>query len=135
LLQDGYSVLVNRADGLSYQADYLVAERRYSEATQLRNQAKEIYKQAIQLQPNNPLAYDRIGLIYSSLGQRKEAVEMFSRAIELDHNYSSAYFHLGLEYREQGNNQEAVIAFKQAIRLNPIISLAYFCLGLTYRKL
>ncbi len=50
---------------------------------------------AIELDPNDPEAYDDRGRSYRDLGQDQRAIEDYDKAIELDPNVAAAYYNRG----------------------------------------
>ena len=74
-------------------------------------------KEAIQRNPNDGLAYRKLGIAYAGMGQNKEAVAVFKMAIKISPELLDAqgYHHLGHAYLALGKNSEALAAFKQAM--------------------
>ena len=76
----------NAADEQFTAAVKLMEERKFAEAI-------KAFTEAIDLNPENPAAYDGRGLALVKLGKRVEAAQDFDKAIEVDPNYFFAYRH------------------------------------------
>ena len=74
-------------------------------------------KEAIQRNPNDGMAYRKLGIAYSGLGQHKEAIAVFKMAIRISPEMLAAegYHHLGHSYLALGKDSDALTAFKQAM--------------------
>jgi YD repeat-containing protein len=87
-----------------------LGSRRYGEAVQA-------LKESIQLDPNDAIAYAKLGLAYSGLGQYKEAIPVFKMAVHIRPEAIDAevYYQLGQAYRSLGKHSDALSAFKQGM--------------------
>jgi tetratricopeptide (TPR) repeat protein len=101
-------------------------------------EALSAFKEAIRIQPDNPLAHSLLGTALCQLGNFKEAIPAYKEAIRLKPDFAVAYFDLGAAYQKLGRLQEAIEAYKVAIRLNPDspdLNDVYQNLGAAYHKL
>ena len=87
--------------------------------------AIEHYTKAIDLNRQNPAAFNNRGNAYADLGDYKSAIEDYQRTIELDPNHAVGYSNLGLAHYDQGNYQQAVRDYDKAIELDPNHDSAY----------
>jgi tetratricopeptide (TPR) repeat protein len=92
-------------------------------------EAKPLLEQALQLDPKLPLAYQNLGLMQLSSGQREEALASFSRAVELDPknaltHYLRAYLSFGQRNVAAGDAQ-IEDDLRQAIALDPDFAPSY----------
>ena len=62
------------------------------------------YDRAIQLNPNNAIAYYNRGLAKYALGKNQEAIADYDLAIKLDSNHAIAYVNRGLAKCALGKN-------------------------------
>ena len=112
-----------------FQLGYVANENReYQEAI-------EHYTEAIQLDPNNALAYNNRGNAYLSLGQYQRAIQDYDKAIQIDPNYAHAYNMRGGVYYRLGENQRAIQDYDKAIQIDPYYAIAYNNRGYTYEAL
>jgi tetratricopeptide (TPR) repeat protein len=115
-------------------------------------EAVEALRQVVQRNPEDAVAYAKLGLAYSALHQYKEAVAVFKMAIHVKGEVVDAesYFRLGEAYTALGKYSDALGAFKQAmyiIRAHaiepdptkyqgfPAPAEAHYGLGLAYNNL
>jgi tetratricopeptide (TPR) repeat protein len=94
-----------------------------------------LFSHAIEVTPNNHVAYNNLGLAYNDLGRYTEAIEEFSQAIKIKPYFGRAYFNLGFSYGSLGRLPEAIEAFKRAIEIRPNYAEAYNNIGNAYGKL
>jgi tetratricopeptide (TPR) repeat protein len=76
-------------------------------------------KVTTQLNPNNPLLFFQLGLLYYNNKEFDKAIEAFESAIKLDKNYANAQYFLGLSYARIGKNSLAVPYFEALSETNP----------------
>jgi tetratricopeptide (TPR) repeat protein len=107
-------------------------------------------RDAVHKDPENALAYLKLGEAYSSLRQYKEAVAVYRMAIEIRPDLVSAlaYYQLGLAYIGIDKPSDAVASFKQALYITraeaensdgktitvPSAEQLYYSLGLVYHR-
>ena len=92
------------------------------------------FKRVLDINPNNPFAWDTIGGLYKSAGQYSDAVMAYRKATELDPTKAFYFHHLGLVYAAEGRYEDAIAAFQKVIEIDPNYSLAHATLGGYYRK-
>jgi Tfp pilus assembly protein PilF len=93
-------------------------------------------KEAVQLDPVNPVFRNTLGVVLLDLAKPAEAEAEFRKAIELDPAYAEAHHNLGLSFAEQGRWEQAIAAYRKALSL-PIYStpeVAYYNLGRAYTQ-
>ena len=75
-------------------------------------------RRAIQLQPANAIAFDRLGVALEGRGLLTADTEQaYRRAVELDPQFAVAYVHLGRLLRKMGRPSEAEPYYRRAIEL------------------
>ena len=82
-------------------------------------QAESLYRQILQLEPDNAEALHGLGVLARETGHHGAAVELISEAIRKNPSLASYHTNLGLAYYAQGKMEEAVGAMKKALELNP----------------
>ena len=81
--------------------------------------AIEDLDRAIELDPDNALAYDRRGLAYSRLGDHGRAIQDFDRAVKLDPSVAVYYYNRGNALTSMGFADEALGDLDVAFELDP----------------
>jgi len=94
-----------------------------------------LFTHAVEVTPNNWLAYNNLGAEYDDLGRYQDAIESFKQAIRIKPDYAEAHNNLGFAYGKLGRWQDAVEAHKRAIRINPDLAKAHCNLGNAYGNL
>ena len=71
----------------------------------------------MELDPENVLAHNNLGLTRANLGDFEKSIPDLSRAIELDPTYAFAYRNRGKSYAKLNQLDKACIDFNTAIEL------------------
>ena len=74
----------------------------------MKRQTIQEINREIELNPDNPVAYNIRGNIKSSIGDYKGAAKDYGRAIELDPGYAEAYYRRGNAKNNMGDKQGAL---------------------------
>ena len=72
-------------------------------------------RQAVEIEPGNPLYRNAVGAVMLNIGRYAEAQTEFLKAVELDPTYADAYHNLGSAYAEQAKWEEAIEAYRKAL--------------------
>lgn len=89
------------------------------------SKAVELYTKAIELNPENSIAYiNRGGLMYK-LGNIERAMKDFDEAIRLDSNNAMAYYNRGIVKDDMGDEMGALRDYDKSIETNPSFATAY----------
>jgi tetratricopeptide (TPR) repeat protein len=81
--------------------------------------AEPVYKEIIQLEPNEPANYMAIAQLYEDAGRYEEAEAQLQRAKEVKPNDASVYTALAAFYNRQGDFDKTIDALTQAANLAP----------------
>lgn len=96
-------------------------------------QAEEIYKEILQVDPNQADALHLLGVASHQQGRNEQAVAYISQAIRNNSERAEFHSNLGEAYRALGRLVEAAAEFQIALRLNPDMPEAHNNLGEVYR--
>ena len=97
-------------------------------------EAKRVFEQALDDDPNDPRAWLDVGLVHEAKGDFASAEKAYRRATGLDRNFAEAFNNLGVLLREGGKLAEATTMLERAVALDPQLSAARFNLGLAYEE-
>jgi type IV pilus assembly protein PilF len=91
-------------------------------------------KEAVQLDPDNAVFRNALGVVLLDLRKPAEAETEFRKAVELDPGYAEAQHNLGLSFAEQGRWEQAIAAYRKALSLPiyPTPEVGYYNLGRAY---
>ena len=81
--------------------------------------AEPVYKEIIQLEPNEPANYMAIAQLYEDAGRYEEAEASLQKAKEVKQNDPSVYTALAAFYNRQGDFDKTIDALTQAANLAP----------------
>ena len=93
------------------------------------DKAIEAYSHAIELNPNNAIAYYNRGTAHHSKGELDRAIADYNKAIELNPEFAEAYNNRGNTCSDKGELDRAIADYNKAIELNPRLELAYYNRG------
>lgn len=96
------------------------------------DEALEISKQGLVIDPDAKDLYNLSGLIYSELGRHEEAIVAHQRYLALAPSEPNAHDSLGLSYQWAGRYVEAIEKYNQALALDPDFDIATVHLGNLY---
>jgi len=88
-------------------------------------------KEAVRLDPTNPVFRNTLGVVLLDLGKPTDAEAEFRKAVELDPSYAEAHHNLGLSFAEQGQWEQAIAEYRKALAL-PLYAtpeVGYYNLG------
>ena len=68
------------------------------------------------MDPDSPMPYFGLGLVYTSHGKYDKAVEAFRKVIVLRPDFVEAYYNLGRVLAQQGEYTEAIRAYERRSR-------------------
>jgi predicted negative regulator of RcsB-dependent stress response len=81
--------------------------------------AEDLYRRALALGPEDPLALNNLGTVLSRVGRLDEAVILVKAAISANPDYAEAYYNLGALLINKGRTAEAIAPLQTALRLKP----------------
>jgi Tfp pilus assembly protein PilF len=82
-------------------------------------EAIPVYRQAIEILPDQPEAYMNLGICLAESGQHEEAAATFHKALEIDPTYVKAYNNLAMLAMIRGDGTEAHRLLVQALEHEP----------------
>ena len=96
--------------------------------------AEQIYRQVLQVEPNQAHAIHLLGMIAHRLGKLDQAVACCRRAVELKPDYAEAHGSLGMAFKDLGKIDEAVACYRRCLELQPGYAEGYNNLGAAYKE-
>ncbi len=134
---DRYDVSEGIPVSLPYGFDYLETEQLSIQAFELRKQkhyfeAIEIYKQARNLEPENPRLLFDLSEVYTKINDLETAISLLDTAILIDNKYAGFYNNRGLLFYKLKQNDKAILDFQKAIELDSSQFTFYSNLALVY---
>lgn len=102
-------------------ADYLLAGQL--------DEAMRCLSESVRLDPTNPVAHYRLGLLHSDSGRPAAALAAYDTCLRLDSNYAKAHNNRGSVLQVLGRTDDAFLAFERALQLDPGLEPPYVNLG------
>ncbi|MCQ2957337.1 MAG: tetratricopeptide repeat protein [Candidatus Gastranaerophilales bacterium] len=91
------------------------------------------YSKALELDPNDSIAYNNLGLIYEEIENVEKSISCYLKSISIKNNYPADY-NLGVLYRKLNDLANSEKYLEKAIALQPLNQYACYALGMTYLK-
>jgi tetratricopeptide (TPR) repeat protein/DNA-binding winged helix-turn-helix (wHTH) protein len=88
------------------------------------DEAIQIFKQGLVVDPEARELYNGLGATYSDLGRHDEAIAMYQRYVSLAPEEPNAYDSLGLGYQWAGRYEAAIQQYHRALALKPNFELS-----------
>jgi tetratricopeptide (TPR) repeat protein len=99
------------------------------------DEAEELYKRAVRLDPSLAIAYTNLGNIRFRRGDVAGAEALYRRAIGVDPRQPEAHYNLGYVMLERGDARDAAAYFERAIEGDPRFADAHFNLAMAWERL
>ena len=87
-------------------------------------EAVEVSKRGLTIDPENKDIYNTLGGVYSGLGKHAEAIAARQRYVALAPSEANAYDSLGLAYQWSGDYAKAIENYNRALQLRPNFEIA-----------
>jgi|GEM_PF-1775667 tetratricopeptide (TPR) repeat protein len=88
-------------------------------------EAGNLLKEVLSVQPDNINALHFLGLFYYETGDYDLAAEYILQALQRNPSYADAYNNLGLVLQKKGNPDNAIACYQKALDLNPDFESAH----------
>ncbi len=92
-------------------------------------EAEKLYKQILEIDPNQHVAMHLLGVIAHQVGNNDIAVVLISRALEINPLFDEAHNNLGIVLHSLGKIDEAIASYHKSLATNPLYIKAYINLG------
>ena len=99
------------------------------------DKAENIYRQILEVSPNNADVLNLMGMIAQAKGLHEQACNWFYQAIKQTPSSAHFYFNLGLSLFNDNKPIEAIDAYHKAIELRPDLKETYNYLAEVYKSL
>jgi len=84
-----------------------------------RSTAAVSFEKAVQASPENPNAWNNLGLALRKIGRKEEAVRAYRRAITMKPDFALVHKNLGIVLEQMGRKSEAAQAYLKYAELSP----------------
>jgi tetratricopeptide (TPR) repeat protein len=98
------------------------------------DEAEELYKRAVHLDPSLAIAYTNLGNIRFRRGDEAAAEALYRRAIEVDLRQPEAHYNLGYVMLERGDARGSTAYFERALEGDPRFADAHFNLAMAWEQ-
>ena len=97
--------------------------------------AEEMYRRAVELDPELANALTNLGNVRFRRGFPVEAEALYRKALGIDSDQPEAYYNLGFLYYERGDAKAAVPCFARAVETDPAFADAHFNLAMALEEI
>ena len=97
-------------------------------------QAEHIYRQILQINPQNADALHLLGVLAHQVGRNDVAIDYMNQAITSTPSNPAYRSDIGVAYQALGKPDQAIASFQEAIQLKPDYAEAYHNLGVALRE-
>ncbi len=87
------------------------------------------FRKVIVLNPQNPLAFNNLGIALSKQGKYDQAISTYKRGLEISQNHLDVTYNIAIAYTKKGAYEEAVEWYEKALKLSPNDGSTYNCIG------
>jgi tetratricopeptide (TPR) repeat protein len=94
--------------------------------------ALKTYREALEQEPDNPLAHAGAGDALRLKGEYGDAVAAYSESLRLDPRSPQVFNNRGLAFHRKGDHDKALADFTAALRLDPRFTIAYVNRGVVH---
>ena len=98
-------------------------------------EAIEVLKGTLQMNPDAYPAYHLLGHVYGCLKDYKEEIECYRKALKLRSDYPHLHYSLGVAYWLIGREKKAMNCFSNAVPMAPEFTVPEFWLTFTFERL
>jgi len=83
------------------------------------NLAEQYCKEAIRIQPRNPVGYSNLGVVFDAKNDLYSAIDAYKKSLELDTKQPQVQMNLGSTFMRQNRHKSALASFRKAAALAP----------------
>ena len=98
-------------------------------------EAKHVYRKAIEQDPTHSDACVNLGRLLHISGDVGAALKLFNKALEFSPQNATAWFNLGVAHEGQDSTEQAVSAYKKALSLDYSFPDAHYNLARLYEQI
>jgi Flp pilus assembly protein TadD len=97
--------------------------------------AEQIFRRALQMQPQNSQAEMYLGYVLYKQKKFSEARVYLEKTITADSTVAESFYYLGLIVQEENEDERAIALLGRAVQVSPTFASAHVALGASYLKL
>lgn len=98
------------------------------------DQAEQIYRQILSVDPRHADSLHLLGMIAFQMGRSKESIDLIENAIEINGNVATYHSNLGNVLQSQGKLSQAGACYQRALILKPDSAETYVNLGNIFKE-
>lgn len=106
-----------------------------AESNKQSKQAIYLVKEIVSVDPEDFVAWAKLGSLYVAANQQKDAEAAFARSLELRSDYPTALINFGMLRAFQNQFETAVALFERAVASDPKSAIAHRLLGEAYLQI
>ena len=99
------------------------------------NGARKAYREMLQFDPENSLAWANLGAVEQQSGNRDAAIACFEASVRFNEKLTQSWVALGLLYSARGDSYKALSSFARAVHEDPLDARAHNYLAIEAQNL
>lgn len=120
---------------LRIEADYYFEAANQAFVSRQYQEAIDLLRRFIALEPKNIDAYNLLGLSFFEVKNYRQAIDNYNKILELSPDFIPAHNNLALIYLAQGQSDKAIVSYKEVLQIAPDSLSAWFDLARLYGDL
>ncbi len=101
--------------------------------TQHVEEAKDVFREVLKRDPNNPYAHYCLGILADYAGQRAEAYERYAAVNKIDPDDAHTWLRVGANHPKGESSAEARECYEKALKIDPYLNEARYRLAMILR--
>ncbi len=97
-------------------------------------EAVQAFKEASAIDPDDPFAFNYLGVTYMRMGRFRDAIEPFEKAVALRPTSATFHYNLARACHLSKNYPKAIEHYQKTVALDPAQALAHLYLGKLYGR-
>ena len=99
-----------------------------------KEKAKELYRKALEVNPNSDQSWYNLGILLADQGQNEKAIEAYEKAAEINPDDPNIWYNLGGVYDEVKNYSRAIASYQRGLEIAPEADNLWTNMGFTSFK-
>ena len=96
--------------------------------------AVDLINKAIQKNPEDPLYYNNLGVVFECRQNLSKAISFYQKAIDLKSDYAEAYYNMGNAFKGLNKFDKAVLFYRKSLEIKPDSVETYYNMADAFQR-